>query len=91
MEEQAHITGDVVDSRFSDPDGDFLFLMEDSTHRFTISLKEIGECLKYAEEQNEIPPLPEGFWFALYNRYPDMYKGQEHIEFMESIKNLGDG
>ena len=90
MEEQAKLTGDVIDSRYYRPDGDFLFLFEDSTHRFTISLKEISECLKVAEEHYEIPPLPDGFWSAMVSRYPDMYRGQDYEEFRKSLDEYGE-
>lgn len=81
MEEQACVTGDVIDSRYGDGDGDIYFLMEDSVHRFTISLKEIFECLKFAEENNEIEPLPKSFWIGAMCRYPDMYRGKEYEGF----------
>ncbi len=88
MEEQAKLTGDVFDTRYTQPDGDLLFLMEDSAHRFTISLKEIAECLRFAEEQHEIEPLPESFWYAMRGRYPDMYKGKEYYKCMEKMSEV---
>lgn len=78
MEQKAVLTDDVIDSRYGDGDGDLYFVMEDSVHRFTIGLKEILECLKYAEEENEIEPLPQSFWIGAMNRYPDMYRGKEY-------------
>ena len=77
MEEQAKLTGDVYDTRFSSPDGDLMFLLQDSKHKFTISLKEILECLRFAEEQHEIPKLPDALWISAYSRYPDMYRGDK--------------
>ena len=91
MEEQAKLTGDVFDTRYSSADGDLLFLMEDSIHRFTISLKEIAECLKVAEENLEIEPLPQGFWNQMYNRYPDMYKGENYDEEVQTAQNGFEG
>ena len=84
MEEQAKLTGDVFDTRYTTTDGDLLFLMEDSVHKFTISLKEIAECLKVAEENNEIEPLPQGFWNQMHNRYPDMYQGEDFYEKVQA-------
>lgn len=78
MNETARLTENVIDSRYGDGDGDLYFEMEDSVHRFTIGLKEILECLKFAEEENEIEPLPQSFWIGAFNRYPDMYKGREY-------------
>lgn len=78
MIKEAHLTEDVIDNRYGDGDGDLYFVMEDSVHRFTIGLKEILECLKFAEEENEIEPLPQSFWLGAMNRYPDMYKGKEY-------------
>lgn len=77
MEEQAKLTGDVYDTSYSSPNGDLMFLLKDSTHEFTISLKEILECLKFAEEKEEIPKLPDELWISAYNRYPDMYHGEQ--------------
>ena len=77
MTEQVKLTGDVFDTRYNFPDGDLYFLLENSSHQFTISLKDILECLKFAEEKNEIPKLPIEFWSAAYNKYPEMYCEEE--------------
>lgn len=76
MEETAHITGDVIDTRCSEDGGDVYFLLEDSTHKYTISLKEVLECLRFAEDECEIEPLPRSFWISAINRYPGMYIGK---------------
>ena len=81
MEEKANLTGDVIDTRYSEEGGDVFFLLEDSKHRFTISLKDVLDCLRFAEEQNEIEPLPSSFWISAINRYPDLYKGLEGINW----------
>lgn len=84
MINRAEPTGEVIDSRYGPGDGDVYFVMKDSLHEFTICLKDILECLKFAEEQFEIQPLPESFWFNVYNRYPDMYRGQEYENLQNS-------
>ncbi len=82
MEEQAMLTGDVFDSGFvPEEEPDLHFLFEDSVHRFTISLKQIMECVKFAEEQHEIPPLPEEYWGSIIGKYADaddFYRGKEY-------------
>ena len=86
MEEQAKLTGDVIDTRDTEKcdgdygNGDLYFLLEDSTHRFTISLENVLECLKFAEDQYEIEPLPSSFWWSAWNKYPNMYRGKERYE-----------
>jgi len=42
------------------------------------------ECLKFAEEQHEIEPLPQSFWIGAICRYPDMYRGEEYESIQRS-------
>jgi hypothetical protein len=46
-----------------------LFAMRDKYHDFSMSLLTILECLRLAEKEGHVPPLPEGWWVQLANRY----------------------
>ena len=79
---KAKLTGRVFDTRFSEgKDGDVFFFLEDSKGQFTISLKNVLDCLRLAEGQKEIKPLPSDFWETAIKRYPDLYKGFEGINW----------
>ena len=50
------------------------FHLQDSTHEFTMGLKSILQCLKFAEDENVIPKLPQDFWSAMYGEYHGLYE-----------------
>ena len=61
----AYPTGEVYqgNTECSLPEGwQLYFVMKDSVHEFAIGVKDLLECLKFAEEQGEIPPHPEDWW-----------------------------
>ena len=78
MKNEAKLTGDVYDTRHTSPEGDFYFLLQEGSNRYTISLESVFEMLKVAEEENEIEPLPQSFWIGATIRYPNMYKGKKN-------------
>lgn len=48
---------------------DYLFLMKDQKHEFSIGLKTILACLAFAETKGAVPKLPEEWWLRINNRY----------------------
>ena len=77
-------TYDVYDTRGSDPDGDLYFLLQKGDQQFMITLETVFECLKFAEENCEIEPLPESLWINAMTRYPNMYKGRDFCESVQA-------
>ena len=41
---------------------DILFHMKDSSHEFAVGLPDILKCLKFAEREGAVPPLPPDWW-----------------------------
>ena len=65
-------TGDVYkDIKGCDlPEGfQLYFIMRDSAHEFALGVKDLLECLKFAEEQGELPPHHEEWWTSVKLRY----------------------
>lgn len=42
-----------------------VFAMRDKHHEFSIGLSTVLECLRAAEAEGCVPPLPPEWWFAL--------------------------
>lgn len=69
-EKMAVPTGDVVKDTDVDREEYLFFLLKNETSEFTIGLGDILECLKFAEEQGEIPELPQEWWWKMSEVYP---------------------
>lgn len=48
---------------------DYLFLMQDSHHEFSIGLRTVLACLAFAEREGAIPPLPETWWCKINTHF----------------------
>ena len=70
MEKIAVPTGDVVKDMDVDREEYLFFLLKNETNEFTIGLGDILECLKFAEEQGEVPELPQEWWWKMSEVYP---------------------
>lgn len=42
-----------------------VFIMKDKHHEFSLDLKTLLDCLRYAEEQGAVPELPDGWWLQV--------------------------
>lgn len=70
---EATVTGDVFQD-FDTEDEDYLyFLLKDETGEFVIGLSYIIQCLKFAEEQGEIPEFPNDWWCTIAEIFPRLY------------------
>lgn len=49
---------------------DTYFLLKDSGHEFTLGLSDVLDCLKYAESEGMVPPVPIPWWISLAGMYP---------------------
>ncbi|URL05920.1 hypothetical protein L4F92_07515 [Avibacterium sp. 21-595] len=43
-------------------DEPIIFSLQDNYHHFSLNLSTLLECLKFAENENVIPPIPETWW-----------------------------
>jgi hypothetical protein len=57
----------------SDP---LLFAMRDNHHQFSMGLFTILQCLRVAEKEGHVPPLPEGWWTSVEYSYGEHYCGR---------------
>lgn len=48
---------------------DYLFLMKDKEHEFSIGLRTILSCLAIAEKEEAVPKLPYEWWEAINGMY----------------------
>ena len=47
-----------------------VFAMKDKCHRFTMGLGTILECVRIAEQEGAVPPMPTDWWLKVEARYP---------------------
>ncbi|MEZ6855078.1 XRE family transcriptional regulator [Halodesulfovibrio aestuarii] len=48
---------------------EIIFAMEDNFHQFSIGLRTILQCLKVAETEGHVLPLPAQWWTDISNRH----------------------
>ena len=46
-----------------------LFAMQDRHHKFSIGLLDVLKCLKVAEDEGYVPPLPDNWWLQIDSNY----------------------
>ncbi|MBN6058658.1 hypothetical protein [Aggregatibacter actinomycetemcomitans] len=46
-------------------DEPLIFALKDDHHEFSIGLSTILECLKFAQDEGVIPPIPVDWWFDI--------------------------
>lgn len=72
MPEKAEITGDVYEIPGQEDSFEkYYFHLRDNVHEFTMGLSDILECLKFAETEGIVPPLPLDWWAGIAGIYPD--------------------
>lgn len=49
-------------------DEDLLFAMRDKEHTFSLGLSVVIDCLRIAEKEGYLPPLPGEWWTLVENR-----------------------
>ena len=56
------------------------FVIENDHSQTTLTLDVILQCLRLAETQGDIPPLPKEWWYPLINRYQIKMNLYENIQ-----------
>jgi len=69
LENDATLTGEALIEPCVNCNEVIHFVMQDNYHKFSIGLKVILDCLKFAEEQGEIPKLPVEWWQRVINKF----------------------
>lgn len=73
LNNQAHLTKEnATDSALPgcvECDEPILFALRDQHHEFAIGLSTLLSCLKFAEQENAIPPLSQDWWNKVNLRY----------------------
>lgn len=67
--EKAELTGEVEKILCDNCFENYLFELQDSDHTFFIGLRDILECLKFAEEQGGVPKLSPEWWLQVKFHY----------------------
>ena len=83
MEKIAVPTGDVVKDMDVDREEYLFFLLKNETNEFTIGLGDILECLKFAEEQGEVPELPQEWWWKM----SEVIQDSRHMLTFRKMRN----
>jgi hypothetical protein len=53
-----------------------VFAMRDDFHEFSMGLLTLLKCLRVAEKDGYVPPLPEGWWASVKYSYGEHYSGR---------------
>lgn len=74
MINKAELTGDVYQDKnpereFNPVEEQLYFVMRDQHHEFTVGLISLLECIKFAENQGELPKIPEEWWITVRDHY----------------------
>lgn len=67
---KATIQGDVYKDYNPENEDVLYFRLQDNVHEFIIGLSDILACLKFAEEEGEIPKIPPLWWSEVSALYP---------------------
>jgi hypothetical protein len=69
IKNRADRDGGVKPSECLDCNEELLFAMRDAHHEFSIGLRTILQCLRLAEQEGNVPPLPIQWWNLIASRH----------------------
>ena len=69
MPNQAELQEEVV---LGDSDELLLFHLKAQEKEFTLGLSDVLECLKFAESEGIVPPIPGAWWLTMSEVYPEL-------------------
>ncbi len=82
MDEKKQIVNEILEAtiledevvRILDPDAEDIlwFGLKKGNVSFKMGLSDILMCLKFAEQQGEVPELPHMWWIRVSNMYPKL-------------------
>lgn len=49
-----------------------VFLLRDKEHEFSMGMTTVLQCLEFAENEGEIPPLPSDWWIMVKQRFRNL-------------------
>lgn len=68
---RAELTNEVEKVDCDNCSEEFLFLLKQGEHKFTIGLLDILKCLSFAEDQGAVPELPSDWWIYVKRYYQE--------------------
>lgn len=77
---QAELQEEVA---LGDSDELLLFHLKAQEKEFTLGLSDILECLKFADRQGIVPPIPGAWWRTMSEVYPEL---EEPCEVPDDVK-----
>lgn len=66
---RAQVQASLVPEPTASCDEPVVFLLKDKYHEFSLDMKTLLTCLRFAEEQGAIPELPGEWWLSMNSRY----------------------
>lgn len=82
----AKFSKEISKDFFCEQEEHYYFHLKDTSHEFTMGLKEILLCLLFAEDEGLIPKAPENWWSFLYSTYNVPHE-QHSPNFKEGFHN----
>ncbi len=64
-----NISGKAPHEGCANCEEELFFAMQDNEHNFSLGLRTVLHCLKLAESNGNIPPLPSKWWISVNNRH----------------------
>ena len=69
MPNQAELQEEIV---LGDRDELLLFRLKAEEKEFVLGLSDVHECLKFAEREGIVPPIPGAWWLTMSEVYPEL-------------------
>ena len=69
LKNPAELTGEALVEPCVNCSETIYFALQDNERTFSIGLQTVLQCLRFAEEQGEVPKLPQEWWHAIIHKY----------------------
>ena len=67
--EKSNLTGEVTQIVCDNCFEDYLFVLKDKNHKFSIGLLDILKCLKFAEDEGAVPKISADWWLNVTGHF----------------------
>lgn len=54
-------------------DSSTMFVLDNGKEQFAVHLEIMLKCVKFAEQQGKIPPLPSEWWHQIANNFDELF------------------
>jgi hypothetical protein len=69
LNNRANLVGNGADAGGECCDDELVFTLRDKHHTFSLNLQTVLQCLRWAEAEGGVPPLPSDWWIQVKGRY----------------------